>query len=450
MRRFAAITFAMLSATSLCAQTTVPATPEAGQKLTVIHAGALLAQPGKAPRGPSTIIIRGDKITAVRDGYVDAEAGAHVIDLKDQFVMPGLVDMHVHLWGIGGDPMRDRLTALNRDDADDMLFAVSNARITLDAGFTTVRDLGGSPRGMRALREGVERGDVAGPTIINAGSGISVSGGHADGTNGMAESFAEALHQHQINTCDGPDDCRRAVRQQVALGAQVIKYMSTGGVLSNISGGLGRAMTDEEMSAIIDTAHGLGRKVATHSHAAAGTKAAIKAHVDTVDHGSFIDDEAIQLFKANGTWLVPTMLAPRAALEQARAGLLPPAVIPKAEEAAAAAFASHSKAIAAGVKIAFGTDTGVSKHGENAREFALMVKAGMTPAAALKAATVNAAEALGRESAIGTIETGKDADIIAISASPLDDVTRMETVDFVMRHGVVHKAAGKRQAFPAD
>lgn len=444
MRRIAAITIALLAAaTPLAAQTGVPA------KMKFIHAGTLLANPGEAPRGPSTIVVRDDKVAEIRDGFVAPEGGAELIDLKDRFVMPGLIDMHVHLWGIGGDPLRARLTALTTDDEDNMMHAVANARVTLEAGFTTVRDLGGSARGMRALREGVERGDIAGPTIVNAGTSISVSGGHADGTNGVAEVFADAIHKHQINTCDGPEDCTRAVRQQIALGAQVIKYMSTGGVLSNVSGGLGRAMTDAEMKAIIDTAHGLGRKVATHSHAAAGTKAAVVAGVDTVDHGSFLDDEAIALMKRNGTWLVPTMMAPAAALEQARKGLLPPAVIPKAEEAAAAAFASHSKAYAAGVKVAFGTDSGVSRHGDNAQEFALMVKAGMTPALALKTATLNAAEALGRSN-IGSIAPGKDADIIAIAGNPLDDIKRMERVDFVMRHGVVHKAGGKRQPFPAE
>ncbi len=443
MRRIAAVTIALLAATPLAAQTAAPT------KVKFIHAGTLLAKPGEAPRGPSTIVVRDGKVAEIRDGFVAPEGGAELIDLKDRFVMPGLVDMHVHLWGIGGDPLRDRLTALNRDDADDMMHAVANARVTLEAGFTTVRDLGGSARGMRALREGVERGDIAGPTIINAGTSISVSGGHADGTNGVAEVFADAIHKHQINTCDGPEDCTRAVRQQIALGAQVIKYMSTGGVLSNVSGGLGRAMTDAEMKAIIDTAHGLGRKVATHSHAAAGTRAAVAAGVDTVDHGSFLDDETIAMMKKNGTWLVPTMMAPAAALEQARKGLLPPAVIPKAEEAAAAAFASHSKAYAAGVKVAFGTDSGVSRHGDNAQEFSMMVKAGMTPAMALKTATLNAAEALGRPN-IGSIAPGKDADIIAVAGSPLDDIKRMEQVEFVMRQGVVHKAGGKRQAFPAE
>jgi len=442
MRRIAAVTAALLAATPLAAQTAPAA------KVKFIHAGALLAKPGEAPRGPSTIVVRDGKVAEVRDGYAAPEAGAELIDLKDRFVMPGLVDMHVHFWGIGGDPLRNRLTALNRDDADNMMYAIDNARVTLEAGFTTVRDLGGDARGMRALREGIERGTVAGPTIVNAGNPISVSGGHGDPTNGLAETFADAVHQHTINTCDGADDCRRAVRQQVALGAQVIKYMSTGGVLSNVSGGLGRAMTEEEMKAIIDTAHGLGRKVATHSHAVAGTKAAIAAGVDTIDHGTFLDDAAIAAMKANGTWLVPTMMAPAAALQQARAGMLPPATIPKAEEAAAAAVASHAKAFAAGVKVAFGTDSGVSKHGDNAREFSMMVKAGMAPAQALKAATVNAAEALGRSASIGTIEPGKDADIIAVAGSPIEDVARMEKVDFVMRHGVVHKVGGKRQGFP--
>jgi imidazolonepropionase-like amidohydrolase len=436
MRHVVTAAFALSLAAPAMSQSEAP-TPE---KTVVIHAGQLLTEPGRPARGASSIIIRGDKIVEIRDGYVDLPAGAEMVDLKDEFVLPGLIDMHVHLWGIGGDPMTDRLTALNRDDADDMMHAVSNARETLAAGFTTVRDLGGNARGIRALREGVERGDVDGPTIVNAGNAISVSGGHADPTNGLAESYAEALHPHVINTCDGPDDCRRAVRQQVGLGAQVIKYMSTGGVLSNVSGGLGRAMTDDEMKAIVETSHSLGRKVATHSHAADGTKAAIRAGVDTVDHGSFLDDEAIKLFKTHGTWLVPTMMAPLAAVAQARAGMLPPAVIPKAEEAAAAAFASHQKAIAAGVKIAFGTDTGVSKHGDNAQEFALLVKAGMSPAEALRTATVNAAEALGRSSSIGTIAPGKYADVIAVTGSPLEDVTRLQKIDFVMRHGAVHKA----------
>lgn len=439
----AAVAGILLSGTAL-AQAPAASTAAPQPKLTYIHAGALLDRPGQRPRGASTIIVRGDRIEAIRDGFVAPEAGAQLVDLKDRFVLPGLIDMHVHLWGIGGDPMRSRLTALTSDDADDMVVAIENARATLDAGFTTVRDLGGDPRGIRAMRDGIARGAITGPTIVNAGRMISITGGHGDDTNGVAEVFADALHQHQINTCDGADDCRRAVRAQIGLGAQIIKFAATGGVLSNVAGGLGRAMTPEEMKAICDTAHEFGRKVAAHSHAAEGTKAAILAGVDTIDHGTFLDDEAIRLFKQKGVWLVPTMIAPQTALAFARGGQLPANTIPKAEEAAIAAIASHRKAIASGVKIAFGTDTGVSKHGDNAKEFALMVGAGMTPMQAITAATVSASQAIGREAQIGTIEPGKTADIIAVTGDPLADVRRLETVDFVMARGAVTKLGGRQ------
>ena len=430
----AAVTAALLAGTSMA-----EGAPPADKPATYIQAGALLDRPGEAPKGNSTIVVRDGKVAQVLPGFVAPPAGAKLVDLRDRFVLPGLVDMHVHLWGVGGDPMRERLNALTTDDADDMMQAVVNAKTTLDAGFTTVRDLGGNPRGIRALRDAVARGDVEGPTIVNAGRMVSVTGGHGDGTNGLAEEWADAVHQHQINTCDGPDDCRRAVRAQVGMGAQVIKFAATGGVLSNVAGGLGRAMTPEEMSAIVTTAHALGRKVAAHSHAAEGTKAALEAGVDSIEHGTFIDDETVKLFKAKGAYLVPTMIAPVTALAQARGGQLPPATIPKAEAAAAAAAESHARAIRAGVKIAFGTDTGVSKHGDNAKEFALMVRAGMTPAQAIRAATVSAADLLGRSAELGTLEPGHAADLIAVTGSPLDDVTRLERVDFVMHRGVVAK-----------
>ncbi|MDG5488724.1 amidohydrolase family protein [Sphingomonas sp. BGYR3] len=406
---------------------------------TFIHAGRVIAEPGKAPLGPTTIIVRDGKVAELRDGHVAPDSGASVIDLRDKTVLPGLIDLHVHLWGFRGDPIQTRATAINRDVSDDLIYAAANAKKTLSAGFTTVRDLGGNPRGIRALRDGIARGDIAGPAIVNAGTMISVTGGHGDGANGVREDIADMIKDTQVNVCDGVDDCRRAVRQQVGLGAQVIKFAATGGVLSNVSGGLGRAMQPEEMRAIIDTAHALGRRVAAHSHAAEGTRAAVEAGVDTIDHGTFLDDETIRLMKAKGTWLVPTMMAPRAALAQARGGQLPPATIPKAEEAAAAAIESHRRAIASGVKVAFGTDTGVSPHGDNAQEFALMVEAGMTPAQAIRAATVSAAEVLGQSAVIGTIAPGKQADLIAVDGDPLADVKRLETVAFVMADGVVHK-----------
>ncbi len=440
----------IVAVASASAQTAPPPAPAPSPVTTYIHAGKLLDRPGQPPRDKATVIIRDGKVVEVRDGFAAPAAGATLIDLKDRFVLPGMIDMHVHLWGIAGEPLKARLGELTRDRFDDMVEAQKNARADLLAGFTTVRDLGGDPRGIRALRDAIAAGEIEGPTIINAGQMVSVTGGHGDGGNGLAEEFADAVHAHQINTCDGPDDCRRAVRAQIGLGAQLIKFAATGGVLSNVAGGLGRQMTPEEMKAIIDTAHSFGRKVAAHSHAAEGTKAALAAGVDTIDHGSFLDDEAVALFKTKNAWLVPTMIAPVAALAQARAGQLPPTTIPKAEAAGAAMLASHKRAIAAGVKIAFGTDTGVSKHGENAREFALMVGAGMTPAGAIRAATIDAAEALGRKDQIGSLEPGKAADIIAVAGDPLADVTRLESVDFVMRGGATVKLGGKHQAFPAN
>ncbi len=427
-------------ALALMATAASPAMAQQPAASIYIQAGALLDRPGQAPRGPTTIVVRDGKVAELRDGFVAPEAGARLVDLRQAFVLPGLVDMHVHLWGIGGDPMKARLGALTRDRFDDEMTAVANARTTLHAGFTSVRDLGGDPRGIRALRDAIDAGTVEGPTITNAGEMISVTGGHGDGGNGLAEQFADAVHAHEINLCDGPDDCRRAVRAQVGLGAKVIKFAATGGVLSNVSGGLGRAMTPEEMRAIIDTAHALGRKVAAHSHAAEGTKAALEAGVDSIEHGTFLDDDTIRLFKAKGAYLVPTEIAPVAALAQARGGALPPATLAKAEQAAAAMAANHRLAYAAGVKVAFGTDTGVSKHGDNATEFALLVKNGLSPAQAIAAATVGAADLLGRDD-IGTLAPGKTADIIAVSGSPLSDVTRLEHVDFVMHRGSVVKTA---------
>ena len=434
------IATAMVLAMAAPAVAQPAAAPAAAAPATVayIHAGALLDRPGQPPRGNSTIVVRDGVVAEIRDGFVAPPAGATLVDLSRRFVMPGMIDMHVHLWGIGGDPLRERLARMTTDDADDMMTSVANARKTLEAGFTTVRDLGGDARGIRALRDAIERGDVAGPSIVNAGQMISVSGGHGDGTNGLAEEWADAVHAHQMNVCDGADECRRAVRRQVGLGAQVIKFAATGGVLSNVAGGLGRAMTPEEMRAIVETAHALGRKATAHSHAAEGTRAALEAGVDSVEHASYLDDDTIRLFKAKGAWLVPTEIAPIAALAQARSGALPPATIPKAEAAAAAMHASHKRAFAAGVKFAFGTDTGVSKHGGNATEFAQLIDLGMTPAQAIRSATVDAADLLGRDD-VGLLAPGKRADIIAVTGSPLEDVTRLEHVDFVMHRGVVAK-----------
>jgi imidazolonepropionase-like amidohydrolase len=412
-----------------------------------IHAGALLDRPGQAPRGPSTIIVRGGRIEAVRDGHVAPTDGARLIDLKGQFVLPGLIDAHVHIFA-DDDKMRARLEALNRDVEDTLLIGVDNARRTVEAGFTTVRDLGSDVHSVTALRDGIAAGLIAGPTIVAAGSGISGTGGHADGANNLNRDIEEMRRAQATNTCNGADDCRRAVRRQISQGADVIKFTATGGVLSNIAGGLGQQLFDDEMKAIVDTAHLFGRRVAAHAHGKDGIAAALRAGVDSIEHATYTDAETNAAFKRSHAWLVPTMVAPHAALAQGRAGSRSQASLKKAEETVAVHNDNIAKAIEDGVRIAFGTDSGVSDHGKNAKEFALLVKAGMTPAAAIRAATVDAATLLDRASQIGSIEPGKQADLIAVATSPLDDVTVLERVRFVMRQGVVHVLDGARQAFP--
>lgn len=433
---------AALLATSAQAQT-APA-----PKVTYIQAGALLATPGEAPRGNSTIIVRGTRIAEVRDGFVEPEGGATLVDLRDKFVLPGFIDMHVHFYSTGY-PLQARLNAAGRDLEDGFVDAVGNARRTLDAGFTTVRDLGGEPRGVRALRDAIARGEIMGPTIVNAGEMISVTAGHGD-ANGLKREYAHVEREGSTALCNGADDCRRATRDQIFMGAQVIKFAASGGVGSNIAGGLEAQMTFEEIKAIVDTAHSFGRKATAHAHGKSGVDMALKAGVDSIEHASFIDEETIRLFKSTGAYLVPTMHAFESVIRQGRAGERPAASAAKAEEVSKVVKESHRRAFAGGVKVAFGTDSGVGPHGTNALEFGYMTQVGMAPARAIRTATVDAATLLGQAGRIGTIEAGKEADIIAIAGNPIEDVKRLESVDFVMTDGRVHKLGGVRQAFPAE
>ena len=392
-------------------------------------------------------MVRDARIEAIHDGLVAPPAGARLIDLNSQFVLPGLIDAHVHMFA-DDDKMRARLEATTRDSEDNLLIAVDNARRTLEAGFTTVRDLGSEIHSVTALRDAIASGLIQGPTILAAGSAISVTAGHGDSANNASRDIAAMRRERATNLCNGPEDCRRAVRAQIGQGADVIKFTATGGVNSNIAGGLGQQMFADEMKAIVDTAHLFGRKVAAHAHGADGIKAALEAGVDSVEHATYTDAETNALFKRSSAWLVPTMVAPHAALAQARAGARTKATLEKAEQAVIAHNENIAHAVRDEVRIAFGTDTGVSDHGKNAQEFGLLVKAGLKPAAAIRAATADAASLLDRSQQIGTIEPGKDADIIAVVSSPLDDVSVLERVRFVMRKGVVHKLDGARQPFP--
>ncbi|WP_118855993.1 metal-dependent hydrolase family protein [Sphingomonas mesophila] len=427
------------------------ATPAAAQDaVTVIHAGTLIADPARAPLRGATVVVRGKTIESVQSGFVDVP-GARVVDLRSATVMPGLIDSHVHLNGNPDDRLQARLQASSRDHEDYAFTALIQARRTLLAGFTTVRDLGNDPRLIFSLRDSINAGELAGPTIVAAGRGIAISGGHHDQRTGRNRDLTAMAYKQDINnTCDGADDCRRAVREQVALGADVIKFAASGGVLSNVAAGLAQQMMPDEMKAIVDTARMFNRRVASHAHGVDGVNAALRAGVDSVEHGTFTNDESFRLYRQTGAWYVPTLLAPAAALADGQRGALTPAQFEKARAAAGNAEKSFARAIREGVKIAFGTDTSVSPHGRNAEEFALMVRNGMQPAAAIKSATIDAATLLGLESRAGSIAPGKDADIIAVDGDPFANIRELESVDFVMKHGRVHKLAGKRQLTEVD
>jgi imidazolonepropionase-like amidohydrolase len=437
---------AMLLAAPATAQPAAPAAQ--AETVSVIHAGTLIAEPGQAPLRNASVVVRGRKIAEVRPGFVSVP-GAQVIDLRTSTVMPGFIDMHVHIRGLD-DRMQARLQAANRDYEDEAYTAQINARRTLLAGFTTVRDLGNDPRLIFSLRDAIDQGMFAGPSIVAAGRSVSVTGGHGDPRNGLNRDLYHIEGERVINTCNGPEDCRRAVRDQIGLGAEVIKIAATGGVLSNVAGGLNQQMMDDEMRAVVATAKTFGRKVAAHAHGVDGINAALRAGVDSIEHGTFTNEETFRLYRQTGAYYVPTLLAPAAAVADGQRGALTAAQYEKARLASGNAEQSFARAIRSGVKIAFGTDSGVSRHGDNAQEFALMVKNGMTPMDAIKSATVNAADLLGRAQQVGTITAGKDADIVAVDGDPLANVRLLENVGFVMKHGRVHKLGGRRQLTAVD
>ncbi len=406
----------------------------------LVHAGRLLDKPGQRPRGQSTIVIRNGKVEAVRDGFVAADVfpGATQIDLKERFVLPGLIDSHVHLDSDKAGQAQ-LIESLTNSDAQVAYEAAVNARKTLEAGFTTVRNLGDSTGATLALRDAIEAGKLPGPRIVDAGTGISTTSGHGDHTLGLAPDFAE--HAPETNLCDGPETCRRAVRMQVRRGVDVIKLMTTGGVNSRIGAGLGRQMFDDEAKALVETAHLYGKKVAVHAHGADGINLALRYGADSIEHGTLLDEEGVKLFLKTGAYYVPTLSTVNGYLE--RLAKDPNAYSPEVREKIEWRIGITGKALQLayprGVKIAFGTDAGVSLHGRNADEFELMVKHGMPAAEAIKAATLNAADLLGVSGEAGSIGPGKRADLIAVSGDPLSDVTVLKRVGFVMKGGKVHK-----------
>ncbi len=428
---FVSLGAALLATTSVAAQTT--------DVVTVIHAGKLLDKPGNPPRGPSTLIIRNGKIAQLLSGHQPGPAGATLIDLKDKFVLPGLIDSHVHLDSDAGGNAA-LIEAVTDSPARAAYRAAGNAKKTLMAGFTTVRNMGDGTGATLALRDAVAAGELPGPRIIDAGRSISTTSGHMDATLSVSEDLHASIGQE--NLCDGVESCRQAIRKQVRRGVDVIKIATTGGVNSRIGAGLGRQLFDDEVKALVDTAHLYGKKVAVHAHGDDGVNIALAAGADSIEHGTMITDESIKLFKAAGAYYVPTLSTVNGYLERlaANPNAYPPDVLAKVQWRIGVTGKSLAKAYPAGVKIAFGTDAGVSKHGRNADEFELMVKHGMSASAAIQAATMNAATLLGVEKEVGSLEPGKAADVIAVAGDPITDITTLKSVRFVMKDGRVFKA----------
>lgn len=417
--------------------------------IAIVHAGRLLADPTGTVSTEQSVIIKDGRVTAILPGYVSASAAANaaeatdddvvtVHDLKDMFVMPGLIDSHVHITSENNP--RGRLQTVQLSDADRAINGAGFARKTLMAGFTTVRDVGA--RGgdaIFALRDGIANGDVIGPRIYASGSTISVTGGHGDGTQGYRDEIAHLLHTTGV--CDGVGDCRKAVREQVRRGADHIKLTATAGVLSNTAAGLEQQFFADELKAIMDSAHAMGRKVTAHAHGVNGINAALEAGVDSIEHGTYLDKDSVRLFKKTGAYLVPTLLAGATVVEWANDPntFLTPPQRDKALKVGPQMNDMANRAYEAGVKIAFGTDSGVSRHGDNAKEFALLVSAGMTPQKAIASATIMAADNLGKADMLGALKPGMMGDLVGVTGDPLSDITELEDIDFVMKEGIAYK-----------
>src|SRR5947209_10897047 len=405
---------------------------------TLVHAGTLLAKPGEEPLTRQTIAIDSGRIVSVTAGFTAAKQDDTIVDLSDAFVLPGLIDWHVHLTGEFGP--KHKMDIVEESPTAIALHGAQYARVTLEAGFTAVRDLGeigGAGDAIFSLRNAVAKGYVPGPRIFAAGSIISPTGGHGI-TCGYRDDINLLLDASGRG--DGVEGCRYAVRRQVSRGADFIKFVATGGVLTDTATGVGQQFFDDEYEAIVGTAHMMGRKTTAHAHGADGMKAALKAGVDGIEHGTFMDEEVMETMLRRGTFYVPTTLAGVTVAEYATThDFMPPAIREKALTVGTQIVDTLRRGHDAGLRIAFGTDTAVSPHGENAREFELMVQAGMTPMACIVAATVTAAEHIGHNKTLGSIETGKAADVIATASSPLDAIAELKAVKFVMRDGVVYR-----------
>jgi len=426
------------SLASLAVASTLLSSSFSATAATLIHAGKAFTGTSKGLQENVTIVVEDNKIAAVNNGFSKAQEGDTVIDLKASTVMPGLMDMHVHLSSQHGGP-QTYLERFSLNEADYALRAANYARITLDSGFTTVRNLGDGYNETVALRNAINKGYATGPRIYTVAKSIATTGGHADPSNGLSHLLRPDVGPKQ-GVVNGEVEAREAVRTRYQDGADLIKITATGGVLSVAKSGQNPQFMTDELEAIVDTAKDYGMTVAVHAHGKEGMKRAIEAGVDSIEHGTYMDDEIRNLMKKHGTYYVPTILAGKFVADKAKIdGFFPELVRPKAAAIGPLIQNTFEQAHKAGVKIAFGTDSGVSAHGDNAQEFSLMVQAGMKPADALLSATVNSANLLGISDILGTLEEGKLADIVAVQGNPLEDISLMESVSFVMKDGVVYK-----------
>jgi imidazolonepropionase-like amidohydrolase len=423
----------VLALPSSAAETDKAAAPE----IKTIHCGHLVDTDAGKLLGESTIVIEGTRIKEVRSGKADVAGAMQNIDLSADTCLPGLIDSHTHLTGETSPTGYSDQFRWN--EADYAIRSTVYARRTLEAGFTTVRNVGDNDYDSVSLRNAINAGIVPGPRIFTAGTAIGSTGGHADDTDGYRHNL-QGDHGAKDGIINGTDDAWKAVRQHYKEGADLIKIMPSGGVLDESNSVDNAQLTVDEIKAVVAAAHDYGFTVAAHAHGAEGIRRAIVGGVDSIEHGTFMNDEDIKLMKEHGTWYVPTIIAGKYVQEMAeKPGYYPPQVAAKAKQVGPIIQATAGKAYKAGVKIAFGTDAAVYPHGQNAKEFVYMVEAGMPPMFAIQAATTHAAQLLKKEKDLGSVAPGKFADVIAVQGNPLDDISILQKVGFVMKAGTVYK-----------